>query len=292
MSEIENSLDNGGLSYQRYAFKAMALIIGAYFVMSLGFGLIESSVPAYWKKAYNISIQAFLELFCILLPAVFFALKSPMPIRETFRVAIPNSAQTVFGILGILAFQAFASSYTALQEALIPSSLMPYYREIEIALEKSYSLILSGDGAIGYLRAMAIGALIPAFAEESLFRGFFQRSLEEEMSPLFAIAITSVIFSILHFNPIGFIPLIVIGLYLGAAAYFSRSIALPILLHFINNAVAVSAMFNPQINELDEGASGLPLGTTAIIFILSSLAVAACAYQMYQIGKRERKTII
>jgi hypothetical protein len=86
-------------------------------------------------------------------------------------------------------------------------------------------------------------ALTPAVCEEVMFRGFIQRSFEFKMKPFWAAFITAVFFGLSHFNIYGTVPLIALGFYFGFAAYASNSIFIPIILHLINNLIAVILFF-------------------------------------------------
>jgi hypothetical protein len=90
-----------------------------------------------------------------------------------------------------------------------------------------------------------------------LFRGYIQRSFEFKFKPFWAALITALFFGLYHFNPYGIIPLIALGFYFGFAAYMSKSIVLPVLMHFLNNFTAVLLFF---ILGDDELISSAPTG--------------------------------
>ena len=85
-------------------------------------------------------------------------------------------------------------------------------------------------------------ALIPAIVEELFFRGMLQPLLIRSLPihPYIAIGIASVIFSLMHLSWIGFLGRIVLGFTLGYLAYELRSLRLPILVHLMNNTVALA----------------------------------------------------
>jgi len=82
------------------------------------------------------------------------------------------------------------------------------------------------------------------------FRGFVQKSFEVSIKPIWAILITSVSFALYHFNPYGLLALVILASYLGFAAYQSKSIVIPIILHFVNNFVSVVTYFIWGTDEL------------------------------------------
>ena len=96
-------------------------------------------------------------------------------------------------------------------------------------------------------------AVVPAIGEELLFRGYLQQKISDWLkSPHFSIVITSFLFSAIHLDPYGIIPRFVLGVLLGYLYYWSGSLWLPILAHFVNNAQAV--IFSYHLFKVDIGA--------------------------------------
>jgi membrane protease YdiL (CAAX protease family) len=83
-------------------------------------------------------------------------------------------------------------------------------------------------------------AVIPAIGEELLFRGLLQQSLIKKTGNIhIAIFITALIFSAFHLHFSGLFPRILLGLVLGYLFYWSKSLWIPIIAHFLNNAMLV-----------------------------------------------------
>jgi membrane protease YdiL (CAAX protease family) len=83
-------------------------------------------------------------------------------------------------------------------------------------------------------------AVLPAIGEELIFRGVFQKifyGFFRSGHP--AIWITALIFSTLHFQFFGIIPRFILGLVFGYLYFWSGTLLLPVIAHFINNAVPV-----------------------------------------------------
>ena len=84
-------------------------------------------------------------------------------------------------------------------------------------------------------------AIIPAIGEELFFRGYLQQTFVNYFNRKdLAIIITAFLFSAVHMQFQGFLPRFVLGLILGYLFYCSGSLWLPIIAHFINNAMVVS----------------------------------------------------
>lgn len=102
--------------------------------------------------------------------------------------------------------------------------------------------ILTMQGPGEFLLGLLTLALTPALGEELLLRGVLQRRL---LRPLFrgnahlAIWGAAVIFSAMHVEFAGFAPRLVLGALLGYSYYWSRSLWVPIGLHFVFNGLQV-----------------------------------------------------
>ncbi len=190
---------------------------------------------------YSIALN---QIIFMLLPAVIMARFSPIPTPEMFRLQRISDNQIIFITLGLLVLvRLFAGGYMFLQDMVIPEAIRDIYEKLYELIEKTYMQLLAADTIPELFRSILVGALVPAVCEEFLFRGLLQRSLEEKLSPTKAIIISSVIFAVIHLNIIQVIPLFAIGLLLGYAAYKSGSLYLPMILHFLNNAIAILVMY-------------------------------------------------
>lgn len=97
-------------------------------------------------------------------------------------------------------------------------------------------------------------ALIPAVAEELVFRGVVQQTFERWFkNPLTAIWVTALVFSFIHFQFEGFLPRVVLGAALGYLFFWTRNLWVPIAGHFINNGmqVLVAYLYPEQLDKLD-----------------------------------------
>jgi membrane protease YdiL (CAAX protease family) len=100
-------------------------------------------------------------------------------------------------------------------------------------------LVVSNTFWVMILNLITI-ALIPAIAEEMIFRGVFQKIFNNLFkSGHIAIWVTAFIFSAIHFQFFGFIPRFILGLVFGYLFYWSGSLWLSIISHFVNNAFPV-----------------------------------------------------
>lgn len=82
-------------------------------------------------------------------------------------------------------------------------------------------------------------AVLPALAEEIVFRGVFARALAKRFVPLAAIGIASVVFSVYHLLPAQMISTFGLGLALAYLTLRADSAIPAMLAHLLNNAIAI-----------------------------------------------------
>ena len=83
-------------------------------------------------------------------------------------------------------------------------------------------------------------AFLAAVGEELLFRGVMLRLFKEWTgNSHLAVWISAILFSALHLQFFGFLPRMILGVVLGYLFIWSKSLWVPIIAHFVNNAAAV-----------------------------------------------------
>ena len=142
--------------------------------------------------------------------------------------------------------------------------------------------VLKMDGIGDLIVCLMIVGVLPAIGEELIFRGIVQNKLSESLSnPHIAILIPSVLFGLTHMQLERIIPLSFLGLLLGYSYYYSRSIYVPIVLHFLNNSLQVVSLYH--IGEVDpsilENTPDLPM----TLIIGSTLAAGT----LFLLGQRQ-----
>lgn len=125
-------------------------------------------------------------------------------------------------------------------------------------------LAMSKTGVWGFL---AIAVCAPV-CEEFTFRGAIEGTLLKTTSPWIAILTSSLIFGIIHMNPVQIPFAFVLGTLLGWLYYKTQSLVPGILAHFINNTIGfVTLSMTDDPNQTTEGLLGKPL--TISLMILS-----------------------
>lgn len=145
-----------------------------------------------------------------------------------------------FVIVLFLAYPLIGVSALALEQIDLPEWMDSMDEESIDSLMK----MLQMDGIGDLIVNLIIIAIIPAIGEELLFRGVIQRELVKKMkNPHIAIFLASAIFSGFHMQIQGFLPKLIIGLVLGYAYYWTKSIWYPMFIHFANNGLQTVLLF-------------------------------------------------
>ena len=120
------------------------------------------------------------------------------------------------------------------------SGLENYIRNMENKSQMLMDKMLVSSGVIGLIFNILLIAVVPAVGEEFIFRGIFQQLFREWFRNTHAAVLaTAILFSAVHFQFYGFLPRMALGLYFGYLFVWYRSIWVPVLAHFFNNAFAV-----------------------------------------------------
>jgi membrane protease YdiL (CAAX protease family) len=153
---------------------------------------------------------------------------------------------------------------------------------------------LQFNGINSLLYILLIVAIVPAVGEELLFRGVLQKILEKwTQKPHLAIWLTAILFSALHMQFFGFLPRLLLGALFGYLFYWSNSLWLPILGHFINNgSVVLLSYFYPEMmenTELQLFGEGSIMWIQAIISLIFTLSILL-TFRHFNFAKKHGNT--
>ena len=136
---------------------------------------------------------------------------------------------------------------------------------------------------------IAVIALIPAIGEELFYRAGLQNELRRGFkNPHIAIIVVSVIFSAFHLQFDGFLPRFLLGLMLGYMYFWSSSIWVPVLIHFLNNSMLLLvAYFNAALMRSAE-MEQLP-SIPVFLLVISIVGTFLIAKSMISMRKTDLK---
>lgn len=126
----------------------------------------------------------------------------------------------------------------------IPQSWKTLFDKWENSYNEMAIAIISLNNSAEFILALIIMAFLPALCEEALFRGGMQNFLTRSTKrPWLAIIIVSLIFSAVHFSYYGFLSRFFLSIILGLLYQYSGKLWLSIMAHFLNNAIAITALY-------------------------------------------------
>ena len=157
------------------------------------------------------------------------------------------------------------------------SGVEQWMTENEDNATRLFDLLITTDTFWVMLLNLLMIAVLPAIGEELIFRGVFQKILINLFrSGHLAVWVTAIVFSTLHFQFFGFIPRFILGLVFGYLFFWSGTIWLPVISHFVNNAVPVigtyiqgwEKIYSPLDITLWKQITGLPVPVIISLVIL------------------------
>lgn len=219
------------------------------------------------------------QVLFMLLPALLLGRAIYYDLTKVIRAYKPQVKDILIFSGGMLVLIFLIQSYMYMQtytlERLAESSV--FFSEFKSILdqmnqlvESSYKSILKYSNPFELILGFITIAIVPALCEEVFFRGYVQRSFELKWTPFKGALVTAIIFGLFHLNFYGLLPLIAIGLFLGYSLYKTNSILIPMILHFLNNALSYVAflIYGEEELSVSTGIESEALYSQIFMFIL------------------------
>jgi uncharacterized protein len=224
---------------------------------------------AVWLPRLGLALQG---LFLFAVPALIYVNAFSSDKASFFRLQVP--VKPIVLILGIATMLALIPTieviYSSLRSTLSDPELLKIYEDSN----KKSNWVFDMPGIGDLLVCILCSALIPAICEELFFRGVTQRLITEwTHNKHAAVWISAFLFSLVHFDPVGFPTILLAGLVLGYAYLRTGSLRMTIAMHFAFNAVSILIGYYDQHyvqGEISFGA-GFAFAGLAIAFVLFGL---------------------
>lgn len=241
--------------------------------------VIQSAFPHFAANTiYNYRISILLQdIFVLFLPAYCVFMWITDKPMQTFGVKKTEkmSGSLLYGLL------IFLVSYPAItviaqwnEQIVLPDALHGienWMRQMEDSAKQVTDLLLLGKKISDLLLNLLLIAAAAAFVEEVFFRGALQQFLEKWFrNGHLAVWVGAFIFSVIHLQFYGFFPRLIMGAVLGYLFLYSRNLWIPILYHFVNNAlVVVVTYFLGETNFLKQ-MEDKPLTWASLVVMIAS----------------------
>ncbi len=141
----------------------------------------------------------------------------------------------------------------------------------------SQYILLLPNSERGWIITLIGLALIPAIGEELMFRGYLMNLFSQKSNFHNGIAVSALIFALVHFNLTNFFYYFVLGVIMGYVYFWGRNLIFPIIIHFLNNAMVVFGYIYAVSNDDFSEEAGntysimpyVTLGLSLFIFYLN-----------------------
>jgi membrane protease YdiL (CAAX protease family) len=242
-------------------------------------------------------VQLFSALGLFVVPPVVYALiTSKKPFKVLGLKSFPKVTSYGLVLLFMISLTPFLSWVIELNAGMeLPgfmSGIEQWMRDSEHDAEQVTKAFLTFNGIGSLIYVLLIVAVVPAVGEELLFRGVLQNIfINWTKNAHLGIWVSAILFSALHMQFFGFFPRFLLGLLFGYMFYWSNSLWLPILGHFINNGtVVILAYFYPEIINETESAFGE--GLISMFYYMGSLLASMTILYLIWKGNQGRNDLV
>ncbi|HEY3874305.1 MAG TPA: CPBP family intramembrane glutamic endopeptidase [Candidatus Kapabacteria bacterium] len=288
------SATRGGWSRNGYfTIPSVLLIVIALFIFFQGAGsgvtlaLMGKNIEAHPVEA--LCINGLAEVTVLMLGAIVLSNAARQNLFAVFRLEGFRETPALAYLLAIpmmLVAQGGGVALSALFERFW--KLFPHFyttiNSYENASDQSMQGLVTATSPLAFLVILVCVAIIPAIAEETLFRGFAQTNIERSgkwhTRPIIALLSASFLFALVHASLFKLPGLFALGLTLGWLTYRTNNLFTGALAHALNNGMIVAALYMNPTDAATSSNSNLVgtghlSGTTAVLALVLLLPLMA-----------------
>jgi uncharacterized protein len=200
------------------------------------------------------------------------------------------SSLMVFAVLPLVHWSAMINEMMHFPDWL--KGVETWMKQSEESAEGITKAFLNVNTVAGLLVNLLMIAILPAIGEELLFRGVLQKLLHQWFKNVhWAILVTAVLFSALHLQFYGFLPRTILGVMFGYLFVITKSLWVPILAHFFNNAAAVFAAFLHRHELLEKDYQEIGQVSNPLWVVASLLIVLGLFMAIYRLSDTRRNIL-
>ena len=245
---------------------AFGIVFFSFLCSLLIAGIFSALDPAILSGA-DLGIFSYLALFFaqifLVAPIAFFLIKNGYKLTDNFRFKSVSKNTLLFSLALSFGVVLISSELNIIIDSIFPIPDSFLNLDSFLSPENPFSLIL----------VFLTVVIVAPIGEEMVFRGFLQRFLETSWNDITrAILVSSLFFTLIHFNPYWAIQIYLMGLILGYLSWLTKSIYPSILLHMSINGTSMLLIF------LGEGAENSLLWKGHIHPILLAVGIFTAWY--------------
>ncbi|MGX4598985.1 ABC transporter permease subunit/CPBP intramembrane protease [Faecalimicrobium sp. JNUCC 81] len=209
------------------------------------------------------------QVMIIALPLLFaFYIKTDF--KKTFSLKMPSIKHIIGGVV------LWAGAYIFMN--IVIQVILHFFPQNMDVIEALNETIIIKDN---FILNLLVVALMPAICEEMFFRGFIYTSFKGKNSYKAAIVCSGILFGFMHMDFIRIIPTSILGISFAYCVYKSGSIFVPMILHFINNTLSVTAshysdneILNRVFKFLEINFKDFNVGEFITLLFMSAILIA------------------
>ena len=247
-------------------FNLLSLVISPIMKLMIDSGVGMGIALCFSAVISQLFIFGLAYIFCKIKKVAIFG-GADLRLRFTFAPCLPALLLSVGTLLLIMpSHNYFAEKLGEVQKALFGGSTLDYLADIKIT-----------DAFAILFYAFVLAPILPAIAEEALFRGVIMSGLRE-FGNFFAIILSGALFALMHGNYSQLILQFILGCEIAFVVIVNENYLLGIVMHFMNNLFAVlfgvfttiALEMSPVLGNFLEGIS--------VFLGLIMVCVAICYY--------------
>lgn len=284
-------------------FLLLFSLIGAVIIVQVGHvsifdiqALNDYSNPQLVKALKIAQIVSSFGTFII--PVILFVMMASYDRLAYLKLNTPARPATVIlgGILMLLALPAINWMAELNSHLQLPAALQrieTWMKDSEQKAEALTNAFIGHQDFMSLLTNLFMIGLLAAVAEELFFRGALQRVLIEwTKSVHWGIWIAGFLFSFLHFEFYGFLPRMLMGVYLGYLFVWTGTIWAPILAHFLNNSTALFFAYFEDKGMLPKDIDQVGSDNSQIVYVIISVVLVGLGmWVIYRMEKKETTVV-
>jgi len=278
-------------------FLALVLIISVSLMLAMVVGIVLAlpfvgiDLLVNFEKLTDLSnpenivllkyFQAVNQVGMFIIPVIIFAwMFNRLPLSYLSLNKKLNIPSLLFSLMAIMAFIPALNYLVILNEGM---ELPALFRGLEQWMEKTEEqgrvlteAFLDVHTILGLSGNLLIIALLAAIGEEFLFRGvLLQLIFNKSKNIHLAVWISAILFSAMHMQFYGFLPRMILGVLFGYIFIWTSNLWIPIILHFVFNAISVVVAYLFSRNMIETDMESFGQTSNGWIIGISLLATVA-----------------
>lgn len=260
------------------------------FILKTPFATLSTALLDPQNAKVSLLANALASIISFLIPSWAVAYFSKGPIAQNMGFhKVGNSHKLIIVIILAFAGLALSGALASLTELIpLPKNTHDWATDLEETYKKAMGAITKMKSFYDLLLNLLLVAFVPAVMEELYFRGALQKTIRDWFgNATTAILLTAIIFSAFHFSFFGFLSRMALGIILGYIYEYTKTIWLPICMHFINNGVAIIGLYSVR-NDIQKTNQLMDEGMPIYWGILALVGVVVLLIQLKKAAVYER----